>query len=185
MRELFFEEKAQAGAVFRLMVDSIIMFVVLVIIVAAIYQFQQMRTSISTKEFNELVLSAINTPSGEVIESSRALFFPSGKGYTSTALSALTGKDPASFNFESNLAGAKISDDKSSITFEQPVEAEVYALCKPYHPDVPCQTGCGQDMVSVDGSDICQPQGCVEICCRISFGKALKKETDTVDGYCG
>lgn len=177
----FSEERAQAGAVFRLMVDSIIMLAVLVIIVAALHQFQTMMQEISTKEFNELMLSAVQLPNGEVI-ASRELSFPEGKSYSASTLSVLTGEPPASFSLESNLSAAEISP--SSITFNRSVQAKVYVICEPANTGNACSTGCGYGLNEIDGGGICKIGDCIEICCRVSFGKQLVKGADSAAGAC-
>ncbi|MFA5357668.1 MAG: hypothetical protein WC874_01785 [Candidatus Izemoplasmatales bacterium] len=167
----FSEEKAQAGAVFRLMVDSIIMLAVLIIIISALQQFQGMMQDISTKEFNELMLSAVKLPSGEVI-ASRELSFPEGRGYTVSNLSALTGEPPRSFVLLSNLSAVEILTNPYSITFNRSVQAKVYAICKPADQLTACKTGCGEGLNPVGDGGICKLD-CIEICCNISFGQQI------------
>ncbi len=147
------ENRAQSGAVFRLMVDGIISLAILLIVLSALSYFQALKISASNEKFYSLVVSATNAPNGKVFVEKSLVFNPGG--FSSISIRNKTNIFEECFEFQSNLVSAKVSDTKMQITFTSPIEADVYAQCKSNRTD------CGGD-----------PE-CCEIKCFISFGKKL------------
>ena len=152
------ENRAQSGAVFRLMIDSIIGLAILLVIISILAYFNALRIQAAQGKFFSLVTSATNSPNGKVFSENNLLFTPSG-------LSTITIRNKTNiyegcFHFESNLTNVKISDlgsgEASKIDFTSNVETNVYAKC-------------------VLNGDQCDPEDeeCCEVDCTISFGKKL------------
>jgi len=148
------ENRAQSGAVFRLMIDSIIGLAILLIIISALSYFQALRIQASTEKFFSLVNSATNSPNGKVFSENNLLFTPSG--LSTITIRNKTNIHESCFHFESNLGNVKINDDGSKLDFTANVETNVYAKCSLNG------TQCGVD-----------DEVCCEFECDISFGKKL------------
>ena len=159
------ENKAQSGAVFRLMVDGIIGLVIFTMIVASLSYFQSLRVETSQAELFTLLTSAKNSSNGTVFRSSGDLLFAKGRSFTTTGLRNIIGLYEECFSFESNLGFAKLIDNSAGesvgIEFKDSVEARVYTKCEA--STTRCEYG---------------EEGCCEINCVISFGKILKSEVD-------
>jgi len=149
---IFSEEAGQASAVFRLMVDAIIGFAILMIIVSALTYFNDLRIRTSLSEFNSLVESAVNSPDGKIVESN-SLVFSKGQGFSSQSMQAITGVPASCFLFKTNLSFVDVGNGLY-IEIRQNTETKVYAQC----------------LEASLGS--CDNSTC-EICCIISFGKKI------------
>ncbi|MFA5126355.1 MAG: hypothetical protein WC462_05135, partial [archaeon] len=71
---LLSENAGQAETVFRLMIDSIVGLVILVIILSSIAYFNEQVIINSKIELKNLVMSAANSPDGEVLVSKELSF---------------------------------------------------------------------------------------------------------------
>ena len=151
------EQKAQSGAVFRLMVDAIIGLVILLMIISSINYFNSLRLEVSKAEFTALIKSAVDSPNGKIVESGN-LVFSAGDIYDSVTISFMTGYPKDCFRFQTNLAFTETGSGRY-IKFGQPVDAKVYASCR--------ATG---EECSPDDED------CLAIDCLISFGKKLEAD---------
>ncbi len=121
------EQKAQSGAVFRLMIDAIIGIIVLAIILATLNYFNYLKIYYSFDEVNRKVLAATNSPNGDVIESNGNLFFLKGTSFTGQGFEELTGYSSECFSFKSGLSIVKV-DDKS-IQIMENIESKIYVRC--------------------------------------------------------
>ena len=153
------ENRAQSGAVFRLMIDGIIGLAILLIIVSALSYFQVLRTQAANEKFYSLVESATNSPNGKVFSEKNLLLTPGG--FSSISIRNKTNIYEGCFDFQSNLGSAKIAGDVDDgdvevITFNNVVETNVYVQC-------------AIENESCDPED----QECCKIMCIISFGKKL------------
>ena len=148
------ENKAQSGAVFRLMVDGIVGLAILLVIISALSYFQALRIQASHEKFFSLVKSATDSPTGKVLVEKNLLFVPSG-------FSTITLRDKINiyegcFKFKSNLTSANINEDGSKIDFVNNIETNLYAQC------------------TLNGNKCYSGQEeCCEFMCIISFGKKL------------
>ena len=148
------ENRAQSGAVFRLMVDGIIGLAILLIIISALSYFQALRIQAAQEKFFSLVSSATNSPTGKVFSENNLLFTPSG--ISTITIRNKTNIYEGCFKLQSNLGNVKINEDQSKLDFTSNVEADVYAKCA----------------LNADPCDI-DDEECCEIECAISFGKKL------------
>jgi len=146
---LFKENNAQAGAVFRLMVDAIIGLVILLTILSALSYFEQQKISVGLKEFESVIYSAVNAPDGKIVESG-GLSFLKGTVFTSTGLEVATGYKAECFNFQTGVTTIQVSD--SAVRILQNIDVKVYAQCQ---PSIDCDSDC-------------------LFCCMISFGKRIE-----------
>ena len=151
------EQKAQSGAVFRLMVDGIVGFAILLIVISTMAYFQGLRIQASNEKFFSLVKSATDTPTGKVIVEKNLLFTPSG--FSTISIRDKTNVFEGCFRFQSNQGAAVISDDGDKIDFTTTVETDVYARCT----------------LTGDGCNF-NDEDCCEFDCVISFGKKLVDE---------
>lgn len=154
-RKRILNEKGQANAVFRLMVDAIIGFAILMIIISALSYFNELRIKTSLSEFNSLVESAVNSPDGKVVESNY-LVFSKERGFSASTMESITGVPSSCFQFTTNL-GFVDTGDGSYVDVKQNTETKVYSQCQP----------------ATISSYCINPAGC-EICCLISFGKKIE-----------
>jgi len=151
------ENKAQSGAVFRLMIDAIIGLVIFAMILSTLAYFESLRIEASRAEFVTKVQAAVQSPNGAIIESDGKLFFLKGNGFNTIQLRDLTGYPKECFSFESNLHFVDITD--VSVEFEQNVEAKLYVQCSTTN-----------DVCDYDDPDT----DCCEIECIVSFGKPIQ-----------
>lgn len=152
------EQKAQSGPVFRLMIDSIIGLAILAMILSTLSYFNYLKVQSSFEEFNNKVISAINSPNGRVIESNGTLFFLEGTGFTSVGLEELTAYPAECFSFESNLSVIEISPiNQGSAKMLGNIETRVYFRCNSTGQIFDYETGIGCDIE-----------------CVISFGRKLE-----------
>lgn len=133
LRNFFLENKAQAGAVFRLLIDAIIGLVILLAILSALSYFEQQQLSLSTKEFESFLVSIVNSPDGKIIESP-ALTFNKGTMYNTTSFEALTQHPRDCFFIQSGLGSIKVTD-KRIVEFSQRIQVTVYGQCEPSFSD--------------------------------------------------
>lgn len=148
MKKFLNEQNAQAGAVFRLMVDAIIGLVIMGSILSLLNYFEQQKVAVSLQEFEQVVISAVNSPDGKIIESKQLTFFK-GTTYNVINFSAITGHDPECFLIQGLMGGAKITD--TSIEFLQNSQVRVFARCLPdqFHSDCPfyCTISFGKKII--------------------------------------
>jgi len=157
MKKFINEERAQSGAVFRLLIDSIIGLAILMIILSAMANFYEMRLKTSTEEFRLLVKNATDTPNGAVVESG-SLVFKSGSGFSQAMLSSNTGLDGSCFSFQTGLSGVDVGDG-SFVKFIRDIETKIYSKCNPTGKE--CDAG---------------EESCCEIECIVSVGKKLSSD---------
>ncbi len=153
------EEKAQSGAVFRLLIDSIIGIAILMIVLGAMANFYDMRLKTSAEEFKSLVKNAVDSPNGAVVESG-ALVFNEGGGFSQATLSSTTGIDASCFTFQSELSRVDVGGG-IYLKFSGNVETKVYARCIPEENSRACEAG---------------EEGCCNIKCFISLGKRFTQD---------
>ena len=120
-------ERGQSGAVFRLLVDSIVGLAILMIILGSLMYFESLNNNASRQEFFSKVTAAVNSPDGTVVESNNRIVFPSGSGFTNGDMSTLTGYPKECFSFQSQLGMAEASDE--IIRFNGNVKTKVYIRC--------------------------------------------------------
>lgn len=152
------EKKAQSGAVFRLMVDSIVGLAILLIILSAMAYFQGMKITASNEKFYSLVESATNSPNGKVFVEKNLTFNPGG--FSAISIRNQTNIFEECFIFKTNLGNAKIAEDGMKIDLTAPIETDVYVQCSSSHPDA--EGDCEGDLQ------------CCEFICDISFGKKIE-----------
>ncbi len=142
---IFKDEKAQTGTVFRLVVDSIIGFVILLIIFSTITYFEAYRINISLTEFNSIVVSATELPDGTVLSSERALAFAGGTGFNANHLQEITGIGADCFSFQSTIGSIRINEsqfDSDSVEITGRTDARVFAKCFPSQYQDDCRIEC-------------------------------------------
>ncbi len=125
-----FDNKAQSGTVFRLMVDAIIGLVILMIILSVLGYFESLRVDISRAEFLSIIKSATESPDGSVI-SSGVLVFVKGTSFTATQLQSITNYSSDCFVFESNLGFTEIMGGGKIIMIKQNTETKIHVKCVP------------------------------------------------------
>lgn len=152
------EERAQAEAVFRLMIDSVVGLAILLIIVACINYFNVQIIEQSKADLINLVTSSASSPNGVVFTSSGDLTFARGFAVDSLDAQNWTRVSENCFHFISRGSEGSIQvvDDKKA-EFTQTLNVKVYSKC-----------------VSVPE---CNPNDLENSCCvdcTISFGKKLE-----------
>jgi hypothetical protein len=125
-----FEEKAQSGTVFRLMIDAIIGLVILMIILSVLGYFQSLRVDVSRAEFVSTVKAATETPDGRVVSSERLIFLK-GTTFSSDQLQYVTNYSSDCFEFQTSHATVEIFAGGKMAEFKQDIETMVYASCRP------------------------------------------------------
>ncbi|MBT4192311.1 MAG: hypothetical protein HOE11_03300 [Candidatus Diapherotrites archaeon] len=150
-------ERGQSGAVFRLLVDSIVGIAILMVILGSLMYFESLNNNASRQEFLSKVNAAVNSPDGTIVESNGRIVFPSGSGFTTGDMSALTGYPKECFSFQSNLRMAEAND--AIVTFNSNVKTKVYIRC------IAEDNGCTAE----DEHNM----GCCKITCLISFGEPI------------
>jgi len=149
------EERAQAETVFRLMIDSIVGLVILVIILSSIAYFNEQVIIHSKTELMLLVQSAASSPDGEIL-ASEDLSFAQGFAVDSSDAQVWTGYISDCFRFDSRYSSVEISSDFRKAEFLQNLQTKVYAQCV---------------------SQSCNPANQKNECCidcLISFGKQIQ-----------
>lgn len=134
-QNFFLENKAQAGAVFRLMVDAIIGLVILVAILSTLSHFEQQQLALSIREFESFLISTINSPDGKIIESP-VLTFNKGTMYSVTSFEALTQHPRSCFLIQGGLGSMRVTDNEI-IEFLQRTQVRVYGKCAPSNGECP------------------------------------------------
>jgi hypothetical protein len=153
-RFLLAEERAQAEAVFRLMIDSVIGLAILLVILSALQYFQGQVVVQSKADLISLVQNAVNTPTGIVLKSGE-LTFPNKFSIDGVDLQTWTNLSANCFKFNSR-GSIMLSDDEQKIEFTQSLKTIVYAQCF-------TQVGCDPYTVPDDWSSCCNQ-------CTVSFG---------------
>ena len=152
--ELVNENSGQAETVFRLMIDSIVGLVILVIILSAISYFNEQVIIHSKTDLMLLVQSAASSPDGTVLIS-KDLSFAQGFAVDSSDAQLWTGYISDCFRFDSRYSSVEISSDNEKAEFLQNLQTKVYAQC-----------------VSISCDPTKQRTECC-IDCIISFGKQI------------
>ena len=129
------DNRAQAGSVFRLMVDAIIGLVILILILSTLSYFQSLQVSVSRAQFISIVEASIQTPNGKVITSDGTLSFVKDEAFTSSMLNGITGYPSKCFTFKGSKSFADIPEKEHAITFRQNIKTNVYGQCV-VDPDV-------------------------------------------------
>ncbi len=184
-KKIFFSEKAQSGAVFRLLIDAIIMIVILLIILSVLTYFHSLRLEVSTTEFKELVVNAVHAPKNTVIKS-ESLVFSEKKSFSSSLFRDLTGYHDSCFSFTTSDSRISLLGDEdddweldntgSIAEFNSPFDGIVFVKC--ISTGDACETGCSDsdDAVVELDDGVCKMDACCEFKCLISFGKELFSE---------
>ena len=154
------EEKAQAEAVFRLMIDSVIGLAILLVILSALNYFQGQVVVQSKSDFISLVKNAVNTPTGIVLKSGE-LTFPNKFSVDTIDLQSWTNLSEKCFRFDSR-GSITLSEDKQKIEFTQSLKTIVYAQCF-------TQLGCNPYGVVSNWNECCNQ-------CTVSFGIPISVE---------
>ncbi len=157
-RALLEEQRAQAEAVFRLMIDSVIGLAILLVILSALNYFQGQVVVQSKADFITLVKNAVNSPTGAVLKSSE-LTFTNKYAVDSSDLQNWTQLSQNCFKFSSRGGSAVTSSDEKGVQFTQNIKMVVYAQC-----------------TTVQGCDLRTPPESWSSCCNqclISFGKII------------
>jgi hypothetical protein len=144
-----FDEKAQSGTVFRLMIDAIIGLIILMIILSVLGYFQSLRVDVSKAEFVSTIKAATQTPDGRVVSSQRLVFLK-GTTFSSDQLQYVTNYSSDCFEFQTNHSSVEIFASGKMVEFKQDIETILYARCRP-------------------GTDDCV------IFCDVSFGRKLEE----------
>jgi len=152
------EQRAQAEAVFRLMIDSVVGLAILLIIVGLINYFNAQIIAQSKNDFITVVKSSVSASNGSVITSSGDLTFARGFGVDGLDAQNWTQISEKCFHFVSSASegSIKIIDDTKA-EFTQTLSIKVYSKCV---PDQSCNP--------YDPENSC----CMQ--CTISFGKKLE-----------
>jgi hypothetical protein len=121
------DQKAQAEAVFRLMIDSVIGLAILLVIMSALNYFQGQVVVQSKSDFFALVKNAVNTPNGAVLMS-KELTFPNKFSVDAADLQNASNLSENCFEFDS-MGSVQTSSDKKEVRFSQSLKVIVYAKC--------------------------------------------------------
>jgi hypothetical protein len=156
-RVLLEEQKAQAEAVFRLMIDSVVGLAILLIIISLINYFNGQIIEQSKNDLINLVKSSASSSNGVTIASSGDLTFARGFGIDGLDAQNWTQVNEKCFHFVSSASEGSIKIvDGVKAEFSQTLAIKVYSKCV---PDQTCNP--------YDPENSC----CME--CTISFGKKL------------
>ena len=128
------EEKAQAEAVFRLMIDSIVGIAILLIIVSVIGYFNTQVIDQSKSDLIKWVRDASNSPDGSILTSGD-LTFSKGFGVSAESTQEWTGVSSKCFGFDANpgvitLLGEQGALGYAGLEFNQNLTTKVYVQCK-------------------------------------------------------
>jgi len=159
------DNKGQAEAVFRLMIDSIIGLAILMIIIAAIGYFDELRFIQSTSDFKQLIKDAVNSPDGTML-SAKELTFKSGTGFSADDFELFTVVNRKCFSFSSSFSSVEVSSDAQSVLFKQRLITTVSARCVPNTLASTCNSSVSAELTS--------PSECC-FNCEIYFGKTPTK----------
>jgi len=151
------EEKAQAEAVFRLMIDSVIGFAILLVIISALNYFQGQVIVQSKADLISLVKNAVNTPTGIILKSNE-LTFPTKYAVTVIDLRNWTNLSENCFLFDSR-GSITTNADKTKVEVTQAIKTIVYATCD-------SMPGCNPRKDPESRSECCN-------ICTVSFGKPI------------
>jgi hypothetical protein len=152
------ENKAQAEAVFRLMIDSVVGLAILLIIVSLINYFNTQVIEQSKNDFVTLVKSSVSASNGSIITSSGDLTFARGFGVDGLDAQNWTQVNEKCFHFVSSASEGSIKlVGDTKVEFSQTLAIKVYSQCV---PDQSCNP--------YDPENSC----CMQ--CTISFGKKLE-----------
>ena len=157
-REL--DNKGQAEAVFRLMIDSVIGLAILVIIMASIYSFDRLTLDQSISDFKNNIINSVQSPDGTVF-GNKDLTFAEGYAITTFTLQNWTQKSYKCFDFDTATVSVKISsteNDAKRADFTQRLTLKVYSKCI---------------SDSCDPVDQTNPDNCC-VRCVVSFGRQPK-----------
>lgn len=154
------EQRGQAGAVFRLMIDGIIGIAILMIILGVLTHFNALQAKVSIEEFNTKVIAAAQSPDGSVLSSQSALRLSEGVIFSSNGMQDLTGYPASCFSFNSNRSLIRIKGGGSVAEVVQTTDSKIYVKCSP--------TG----LIASDPDDVTT----CEIECIISFGEKLESD---------
>jgi len=151
----------QAEAVFRLMVDSIVGLVILLIIVGCINYFNGQEIESSRIDLITTIQSAVSSPNGQVIVSQRDLSFAGGSSISASNAQTWTQLNEKCFSFDSKVSEGSIklkgeSERNTLIEFSQRISLKVYVQCK---SNIDCEP--------------LDPNSCCMVC-EISFGKKIE-----------
>ena len=138
LNKIFFEENAQAGAVFRLMIDAIIGLVILGTILSTLTYFDQQQMNNSVKEFQSFLYTAVSTPNGKIIDSGN-LTFNKDTGFTTIDFELITTHKSECFLITGAIGAADIKPN--AIKFLQKSQIRVFAKCEPVN-DPNCNFFC-------------------------------------------
>jgi hypothetical protein len=150
--------KGQAGAVFKLMVDGIVGLVILVIIFSLLMYFDSLRYANARSEVRDIVQTAYNNPTGIVVsqQKNEKLPFLKDEFFFGSHFAASLNSDKECFVFITNSPAIEILSN--SIRFNQNLNSFVSAKCNTL-------SGASLDYVGCSSS--------CNICCAVSFGKKL------------
>jgi len=143
------DNKAQSGAVFRLLIEAIIGLAILLMIVTSLMYFNSLKVETSKAQFAETVKIAIQTPTGQVI-SSDELDFVKGTTFSASQFQGSFSVPAECFSFVSNLTVVTISEQ--TITFNQNANAKTYARCvlnDSYGCDIGCVISIGKKLEEI------------------------------------
>jgi hypothetical protein len=151
------EERAQAEAVFRLMIDSIIGLAVLVIIMSCLSYFTNLSFEQSMNDLRDLVKGATSSPDGKVLGKSN-LSFPGGRVISTSDFEYWTQISSTCFSIQSVLGSVSVTGSGASLEIQQTTKTNVSAKCLP--------RSCDPSMQQEEGN--C----CYD--CTVSFGRQLE-----------
>ncbi len=160
VKGLIRENKAQAEAVFRLMIDSVIGLAILLVILSALGYFQDQELAQSKTDLVTLVDNAVNSPTGFIFKS-KELTFPNKFSIDVIDLQNWTSLSENCFFLQAK-SGSIITIDDKKIQFTQKLKTIVYAQCK-----------------TIQGCDLYTNPDSPNLCCTpciISFGLPIEAD---------
>ncbi|MDD3159832.1 MAG: hypothetical protein PHQ98_02600 [Candidatus ainarchaeum sp.] len=157
------DEKGQAGAVFRLMVDGIVGLAILLIIISLLGYFNSLIYTQALTKTSDIVKKAYNSPTGVIVteQNNEKLPFLKDSMFTSSSFAYNIGEEKECFTFFTNSSAIDLFSGQNGISFKQNLNVNVYAKCLPL------------DIASREGSYSNCDSKC-KVCCLISFGKKLE-----------
>ena len=156
-KNIFFEERAQADAVFRLLIDSVIGLAILVIILTALANFDAVSLEQSMSDLRSLVVSATQSPDGKIL-GPRDLSFSGGRVISASDFEYWTKIGASCFTIESVLGSIQLSNSSKTAEIQQRLRVKVFARCLPSSCDPSNQ----------------QEEGNCSVECTVSFGKEIQ-----------
>lgn len=156
------DNRGQAEAVFRLMIDSIIGLAILIIILGALSYFQDQAIRQSVDDLKYLVQSASSSPDGTLLQSKTDLSFKQDYFVDATTLQGWTGVSAKCFSFQTRAGLAQINTEGTLATIPRTLSTKMYAKCTPSSNAAFC-----------DPKN--EPQSAADCCfsCIVSFGKTI------------